>query len=199
MSRRLPPRVWLLLVYALPPLLVAALCGGLWFAQDHEATAVEIRDGERLVTTATRAEALDYIEERTGMRPLLPTVLPRGGHQLTGMSAVVATPPAVGYLGAYFLYEIEGRDPSRFWVDQFAPGSVHVPNEFLPVVTTVEGARIWTLGAPPEGYDVGPDFQFVFMARSTRYDRVVVFEGTARPDTDRAREVIESMLRQEDR
>jgi len=177
--------------------LVGALWAALWLTQDGHATAVEVRDGQTLVKTGTRGEALDYVQERTGMRPLLPTELPRGKYELTEMSAVPVRPPSTGYVGAYFRYDHVTDEPSRFWVNQFVPGSVDVPNEFLSVATTIEGARIWTLGAPPEGDEVGPGFQFVFMAKTPKYDRIVVFEGARRPDTARAREVIESMLRQE--
>lgn len=196
MSPLLSPGTRLILVYALPPLLVGVLWAALWLTQDGHAT-VEIRDGETLVETGTRAEALDFAKERTGMRPLLPAVLPEGGYELVEVRAVPGRPPSTGYAGVYFMYESKGDEPSRFWVDQFVPGSVDVPNEFLPVVTTIDGARIWTLGAPPERYEPGPGFQFVFMAKTARYDRIVVFEGARPPDTERAREVIESMLPQE--
>lgn len=42
------------------------------------------------------------------------------------------------------------------------------------------------------------NLRFQFIARTPKYDRVISFEGAERPDMDRARLVIESMLRQGD-
>lgn len=181
-----------------PPVIV----GSLWLAlsllgNGNSPGNVEVRDRNSIVGVATQDEALDYVAGTAGMVPVLPTELPRGGYKLVRVDAVAEATPAVGYRGVHFVYETADAEPSRFWVSQSAAGALDVPKELLPIVTRIEGARIWTIGEPPEDARVGDEFQFIFLARSATYDRVVVFEGAKRPNTERAVEVIESILRQD--
>ncbi|MGE0228332.1 MAG: hypothetical protein AB7I38_04900 [Dehalococcoidia bacterium] len=193
-----PGTQWrLALVYALPPLAVAALWISLWLA-DEPAANIAILDGRDLVRTGTRAEALDYAEQQTGVRPILPTELPSGGYQLTEVSAARARPPSTGYQGVYFRYDRASDEPSWFWVNQYSPGSITLPEGIgLPEIETdLNGVELWSLGEPPPE-ETGPSTRFQFIAKTAKYDRVISFEGAERPDMDTALEVIESMLRQD--
>ncbi len=198
--RRPGPRLRLAFVYALPPLVVAALWAGLVLADGDAATAsVAILDARTLVRMGTLAEAQDYAERQMGMRPLLPTELPRGGYELTEVSAVPARPPSTGYLGVYVRYDrAAAEEPSWFWVNQFTPGSIVLPEGLgIPeVATELSGVQLWTLGEPPAD-ETGPSTRFQFIAKTAKYDRVISFEGAERPDMAQAVRVIESMLRQE--
>lgn len=127
MSPLLSPRTRLVLVYALPPLLFGALWVALSLTNDEAAPDVSILDARTVVKTGTRAEALDFAEERAGMRPLLPSVLPRGRHELTEVSAMPERPPGTGYMGVYFRYEDTAAEHSSFWVNQHKPNSIDIP------------------------------------------------------------------------
>ncbi len=191
-------RIRLLLVYALPPLVVGVILVVLYvFTNDvRSGGPVQILDAGMVVGTGTDLEALDYVATKTGMKPVLPTVLPQGGYDLTAVNAVPAKAPATGYLGVNFTYDRHAGAPAWFWVNQFGPGLQSVPDGLEEVNTAVEGARIWTLGEPSED---APETErrFQFIAKTAKYDRIISFEGAYRPDMTRARLVIESMLRQD--
>jgi len=96
----------------------------------------------------------------------------------------------------YFRYERADVEPSSFWVIQDAPNAVLMPTGLIEIETGVEGARIWMMGRL-DGANIGPEFPLWFLGKTGSYDRFVSFEGPRRPDIERAREVIESMLRQD--
>ena len=191
-------RVHLILVYALAPLIVGALWI-LYLATDDTrfGGSVQILDGGVVVETSTRVEALEYVAAKTGMKPVLPAVLPYGGYELTSVNAVQAQLPMTGYIGARFTYDRGDGDPAWFWVNQFPANFQFVPEGIPEVETAVEGAQIWTLGEPPKEYVEATGQGFQFIARTAKYDRIISFEGAYRPDMVQARLVIESMLRQD--
>ena len=112
--------------------------------------------------------------------------------------AVPARPPSTGYIGVYFRYDRAAEEPSWFWVNQFVPGSIVLPEGIgIPELETdLAAVQLWTLGEP-RADEQGPSTRFQFIAKTAKYDRVISFEGAERPDMQQARRVVESMLRQE--
>lgn len=182
--------------YALPPIAVVALAFVLFgrATDSGSGQSVQMFDNGALVGTGTEQAAVDYLIAKTGISPTLPAILPFGGYQLSGAYALSAAPAAGGHRRLNLTYERQRGDRAWFWVVQ-EPSGTELPPEGLPEVeTAIEGARIWTLGEPGSE-EPNPRFQFI--ARTAKYDRVISFEGAYRPDMNRARAVIESMLRED--
>jgi len=187
----------LVALVAMGALIVGVIAGSVWLREDDAPeTSVAILEAGASPRSGPQSEAMDVVADRTGARPVLPTLLPDDEYRLIEVGTVRMEAEASGPAAVYFRYERAGSEPSSFWVIQDAPNTVPMPSPLSEVETRVAGARIWMM-VRADGASIGPEFPLWFLAKTGSYDRFVSFEGPRRPDVARARDVIESMLRQD--
>ena len=186
-------------VAVLPPLVAVLVVLALRLTSESvEQPPVEIREEGRFVAYGTVDEALAAIEARSGFLVHLPTKLPNSNYRLIYVdSAVPANGTGKGPAVVIAYQDKRDRSGSWFWASQGQARSIEVPGALPEVRTAISDVTVWFVGGPAE--PVGGNVRRMqFIARTTRYDRLISFEGPAFPDQGLAKRIIESILRVEE-
>jgi hypothetical protein len=196
-GRWLRQRWRLLLVVVLPPALAAvSVALAVLFGDDDGALpAVEIRDQGTLQGLGSRAEAIRAVEAMSGLKVILPTVLPNKEYRLAYVDSLA--PGESGSPGIGFGFrDRRSAEAPWFWVVQKPANTIKLPLPLPEYPTGIAGAQLWLASYRPENIGGNPQ-SLQFVSRTTQYDRIISFEGTAGADEETGRKVIVSMLRQE--